>query len=65
MPIHFAVITVLLLAKPGYVHNRILQNRPLMLLLVAYWGRPRVALFGPEEEAFNKNVHESGSLGMT
>jgi len=25
---------------------------------VAYWGKPRVALFGPEQEAFNQNVHE-------
>lgn len=25
---------------------------------VAYWGKPRVVLFGPEEEAFNSNVHE-------
>ena len=25
---------------------------------VAYWGKPRVVLFGPEEEAFNKNVQE-------
>ncbi len=25
---------------------------------VAYWGKPGVALFGPEEEAFNQNVHE-------
>jgi OmpA family len=25
---------------------------------VAYWGKPRVVLFGPEEEAFNTNVHE-------
>jgi outer membrane protein OmpA-like peptidoglycan-associated protein len=25
---------------------------------VAYWGKPRTVLFGPEEEAFNKNVHE-------
>jgi outer membrane protein OmpA-like peptidoglycan-associated protein len=25
---------------------------------VAYWGKPRVVLFGPEEEAFNQNVHE-------
>jgi hypothetical protein len=25
---------------------------------VAYWGKPRVVLFGPEEEAFHKNVHE-------
>jgi outer membrane protein OmpA-like peptidoglycan-associated protein len=25
---------------------------------VSYWGRPRLVLFGPEEEAFNKNIHE-------
>ena len=25
---------------------------------VAYWERPRLVLSGPEEEAFNKNVHE-------
>jgi outer membrane protein OmpA-like peptidoglycan-associated protein len=25
---------------------------------VAYWAKPRVILFGPEQEAFNQNVHE-------
>jgi outer membrane protein OmpA-like peptidoglycan-associated protein len=25
---------------------------------VAYWGKPRVILFGPEQEAFSQNVHE-------
>jgi outer membrane protein OmpA-like peptidoglycan-associated protein len=25
---------------------------------VAYWGNPRVVLFGSEQEAFNQNVHE-------
>lgn len=25
---------------------------------VAYWGKPRVVLFGSEEQAFNQNVHE-------
>ena len=25
---------------------------------VAYWGKPRLVLFGPEEEAFNQNLHE-------
>jgi outer membrane protein OmpA-like peptidoglycan-associated protein len=25
---------------------------------VGYWGKPRVVLFGPEEEAFNQNEHE-------
>ncbi len=25
---------------------------------IAYWAKPRVVLFGPQEEAFNKDVHE-------
>ena len=25
---------------------------------IDYWGKPRVVLYGPEEEAFNQNVHE-------
>ena len=25
---------------------------------VAYWAQPRVILFGPEEQAFNQNLHE-------
>src|ERR1700745_3242425 len=25
---------------------------------VAYWAKPRVALNGPEEQAFNENIHE-------
>ena len=25
---------------------------------VAYWGKPRVVVFGPEEEAFNQNAQE-------
>jgi outer membrane protein OmpA-like peptidoglycan-associated protein len=25
---------------------------------VAYWSKPRVVLFGPEEQAFNENMHE-------
>ena len=25
---------------------------------VAYWAKPSVALYGPEEQAFNENVHE-------
>jgi outer membrane protein OmpA-like peptidoglycan-associated protein len=24
---------------------------------IDYWGKPRVVLYGPEEEAFNQNVH--------
>jgi hypothetical protein len=25
---------------------------------VDYWAKPRVVLYGPEEEAFNRNVHK-------
>jgi outer membrane protein OmpA-like peptidoglycan-associated protein len=25
---------------------------------VEYWGKPRVVLYGPEEEAFNQNIHK-------
>jgi outer membrane protein OmpA-like peptidoglycan-associated protein len=25
---------------------------------VAYWAKPKLALFGPEEQAFNENVHK-------
>jgi outer membrane protein OmpA-like peptidoglycan-associated protein len=25
---------------------------------IAYWGSPRVALYGPEEQAFNQNIHQ-------
>jgi outer membrane protein OmpA-like peptidoglycan-associated protein len=25
---------------------------------VDYWGKPRVVLYGPDEQAFNENVHE-------
>jgi hypothetical protein len=30
---------------------------------VAYWGKPRVVLFGPEEEAFGQNARNHVSLG--
>jgi outer membrane protein OmpA-like peptidoglycan-associated protein len=25
---------------------------------VDYWGKPRIALYGPDEEAFNQNIHK-------
>jgi hypothetical protein len=25
---------------------------------IAYWGGPRVVLYGPEEQAFNQNIHQ-------
>lgn len=63
----FAVITMLLLtsieifaqqgaseASPNAVFS---EPSPDVAFWVAYWGKPRVVLFGPEEEAFNQNVH--------
>jgi len=55
----FAVITVILLSKTGIrAQQDSSESSADVASWVAYWGRPRVALFGPEEEAFNKNVHE-------
>jgi hypothetical protein len=52
----FALITMLLLTSTGIFAQEGASESSAFW--VAYWGRPRVALFGSEEEAFNKNVHE-------
>ena len=67
-PLVFVVITMLLLtsietfaqqspsgASPNVAFS---EASPDVAFWVAYWGKPRVVLFGPEEEAFNQNVHE-------
>jgi outer membrane protein OmpA-like peptidoglycan-associated protein len=55
----FAVITMLLLASTGLFAQRgITESSADVSFWVAYWGQPRLVLFGPKEEAFNKNVHE-------
>ena len=53
----FAVITVLLLTSTGiFAQQSSSQSSADVAFWVASWAQPRVALFGPEQEAFNKNV---------
>jgi len=60
----FAVITVLLLSKTGIrAQQDSSESSADVAFWVAYWGRPRVALSGPPEKAFNKNVQKSGHSG--
>ena len=51
------VITMLLLTSTGMFAQQ--DESPAdVAFWVAYWDQPRVALFGPDQEAFNQNVHE-------
>lgn len=59
----FAVIATLLLASAGmFAQEAAPESSPESSADVAYWvshwGQPRLVLFGPEEEAFNQNIHE-------
>lgn len=64
----FVVITTLLLtgseifAQEGTPETSTdvttLQSTTNVDFWVAHWAKPRVVLFGPEEEAFNQNMHE-------
>ena len=54
-----AVITTLLLTSTGlFAQQDFSESSADVAFWVAYWARPKVALFGPEEEAFNNNMHE-------
>jgi outer membrane protein OmpA-like peptidoglycan-associated protein len=64
----FVVITMLLLtsieisAQQGTsqapTHADFSEAPTDVAFWVAYWGKPRVILFGSEEEAFNQNAHD-------
>lgn len=55
----FALATMLILSTTGvFAQQASLESPTDVAFWVAYWGQPRVVLFGPEEEAFNQNVHE-------
>jgi hypothetical protein len=57
--IALSTIALLLLTSTGIFAQQGTTEPPAdVAFWVAYWGQPRVVLFGPEEEAFNKNVHE-------
>ena len=53
------VITALLLTSGGMPAQKTpLESSADVAYWVAYWAQPRVVLFGPEERAFNQNLHE-------
>jgi len=55
----FAVLTMLLLTSTGiFAQQDASGSSTDVAFWVAYWGQPRVILFGAEQEAFNNNVHE-------
>jgi outer membrane protein OmpA-like peptidoglycan-associated protein len=51
-------VTVLLVAGIPFVAKGASGTSGDDAFWVAYWAKPRVAIFGPEEQAFNENVHE-------
>ena len=54
-----AVVTVLLLTSTAiFAQQSSSESSADVAYWVAYWGQQRLVLFGPEEEAFNQNVHE-------
>jgi hypothetical protein len=55
----FAVITMLpLFTTAIFAQQSSSDSSPDVAFWVAYWAQPRIALFGPEQDAFNKNVQE-------
>jgi outer membrane protein OmpA-like peptidoglycan-associated protein len=54
-----AVTALLLLTRAGmFAQQGPLEAPTDVAYWVAYWTQPRVVLFGPEELAFNQNLHE-------
>lgn len=54
-----AAVTMLLLTSiPLFAKNGSSGASTNDAYWVDYWGKPRVVLFGPEEQAFNQSVHE-------
>jgi outer membrane protein OmpA-like peptidoglycan-associated protein len=55
----FAVMTMCLLTTTGTFAQQNIPEAPAdVAFWVAHWSQPRLVLFGPEEQAFNDNVHE-------
>jgi outer membrane protein OmpA-like peptidoglycan-associated protein len=53
-----AVTTLLLTSLPLSAKNNPSGASADDAFWVDYWGKPRVALYGPEEVAFNQNIHK-------
>jgi outer membrane protein OmpA-like peptidoglycan-associated protein len=55
----FAVIALVLLTNTGlFAQDDAMESSADVAFWVAYWAHPRVALFGPEQQAFNENMQE-------
>ncbi len=53
-----AVTTLLLTSVPLFAKNGSSRASGNDAFWIDYWGKPKVVLFGPEEQAFNENVHQ-------
>jgi outer membrane protein OmpA-like peptidoglycan-associated protein len=52
-------IAMLLLTSTGmFAQQNVLEPSADVAFWVAHWAHPRVVLYGPDEEAFNDNMHE-------
>jgi outer membrane protein OmpA-like peptidoglycan-associated protein len=55
----FAVLAILLFTATGvFAQQEAQESSADVAFWVGHWAQPRVVLFGPEEQAFNDNVHE-------
>ena len=61
----FAVSIMLLLTGTWTVAQQDSASSADVAFWVAYWARPRVAMYGPDEEAFNQNMYEVMFPGTT
>jgi outer membrane protein OmpA-like peptidoglycan-associated protein len=52
------IVVTLLTSTEIFAQQGFPESSADVAFWVAYWGRPRVVLFGPEEQAFNSNIHE-------
>jgi len=55
----FAASIILLLIGTGTVAQQdVSMSSADVAFWIGYWARPRVVIYGPDEEAFNQNMHE-------
>jgi outer membrane protein OmpA-like peptidoglycan-associated protein len=52
------IVVTLLTSTEIFAQQGFSESSADVAFWVAYWGRPRVVLFGPEEQVFNSNIHE-------
>jgi hypothetical protein len=55
-PVAFIAAAMFLLTTPAIFGQQISTGLPGDAFRVAYWGQPRVVLYGSEEQTFNDNT---------